>query len=132
MALKVVVLLFIAMLVLKEHNAMAGVIDCVKNYTTIENLAKCILDSGIPGTPCTFQCLTKSHVEDIPSCILHCFLPWGTISDETSNPTTTVCKIGCSLGLCSKFLNDNEIFGTCMKSCSENYCIGGNVALEKA
>ncbi|KAF3674392.1 hypothetical protein FXO38_05236 [Capsicum annuum] len=155
MAMKVVVVLFIAMVVLTEHNAMAGTltclagcaakggspdnllncligcgtpcsIQCAVNNKTPEDVAKCLADCG---TPCPAKCARDSTtVPSLAVCLIGCFSPFVTHEDiQTPDRTTTVCTVGCSLGICSQFLNDEEMFGACMKSCGNNHCaIGGN------
>ncbi|KAM3287146.1 hypothetical protein P3S67_020576 [Capsicum chacoense] len=138
MAMKVVVVVFVAMLVMTEHNAMASSITCLigcgplKSIVAPEAYFKCVIECG---KPCTIQCLVDSKKPvDIPNCLLGCFSPFVTEQLETPNrATTTVCTVGCSLGICSQFHNDEEMFGACMKNCASNHCtIGGNIALEKA
>ncbi|KAF3614625.1 putative beta-amyrin 11-oxidase-like [Capsicum annuum] len=116
MALKVVMVLFLAMLVFKEHNAMAQE----------ERDALC-------ATLCALKCKAKPWC--LAKCLAGCVTTTNT--DESSVDTEVaihnrVCNIGCSIGHCSKFLvqYDNEKFGSCMTNCSENYCIGNT--LEKA
>ncbi|XP_055808567.1 uncharacterized protein LOC129877111 [Solanum dulcamara] len=139
MALKVVVVLFLAMLVFTDHKSVAGqfcVVGCITNFKSADSLIKCLVDCN---TPCPLQCITKfaptKDVGGLLLCVGRCLSPFTTISDEvaTLNPTTTVCNVGCSLGICSKYLNDlNDKFGPCMTSCKENHCIGGKIALEEA
>ncbi|XP_055808568.1 uncharacterized protein LOC129877112 [Solanum dulcamara] len=139
MALKVVVVLFLAMLVFTDHKFVAGqfcVAGCVANFKSADSFINCLIDCN---RSCPLDCITKfSASRDIMGllvCVGGCLSPFTTISDEvaTLNPTTTVCNVGCSLGICSKYLNDlNDKFGPCMTSCKENHCIGGKIALEEA
>ncbi|KAM3343243.1 protein TAP1 [Capsicum galapagoense] len=115
MALKVVMVLFLAMLVLTEHNAMA------QEKLDPICMAKCVLKCGKKP-----WCLTK--------CIAGCVLITNTDESVDIEVATRnhVCNIGCSFGHCSKFLvqYDNEKFESCMTNCSEKYCFDN--ALEKA
>ncbi|XP_006367716.1 uncharacterized protein [Solanum tuberosum] len=115
MALKVVLLLlFLAMFVLTEHNAMAQDID-----------PKC-------AAFCVIRCNTRPIC--LSRCLAKCYITTITYESVDTEPANRGCNVGCSLGHCFKFLinYDNEKFGSCMTSCNENYCIGGNIALEKA
>ncbi|XP_055808142.1 uncharacterized protein LOC129876678 [Solanum dulcamara] len=109
MAFKVVLVLFLTMLLFTQNNA-----------TDFEQCYKlCIM--SCPGN-IPFGCAAACNL----SCILQ------------DNPVTIekrVCSVGCSLGHCNKFLinkSDKSKFESCMKSCGENYCIGGNNTLKKA
>ncbi|XP_055808173.1 uncharacterized protein LOC129876704 [Solanum dulcamara] len=139
MALKVVVVLFLAMLVFTDHKSVAGqfcLIECIVKSKNPASFINCVVQCDVP---CALQCITKfeasGNIEGLFLCVSGCIVPFKTISDEvaTLNPTTTVCNIGCSLGICSKYLNDlNDKFGPCMTSCKENHCIGGKIALQEA
>ncbi|KAM3287272.1 hypothetical protein P3S67_020702 [Capsicum chacoense] len=86
MALKVVMVLFLAMLVFTEHNAMADERDAVC-------LALCILRCQKRPV-----CLTRR--------LASCAIIGNTnesVDTEAANQNH-VCNVGCSLGHCSKFL----------------------------
>ncbi|KAM3204171.1 hypothetical protein P3L10_027580 [Capsicum annuum] len=136
MAMKVVVMLFVAILVMTEHNAMASsitcLIGCAPKAIFPETYLKCIVSCG---RPCTIQCFVDNKkADDIANCLTGCFSPFVNEEIETPNRTTTVCTVGCSLAICAQFHNDEEMLKTCVKSCGSNHCaIGGNkIALEKA
>ncbi|XP_059302738.1 uncharacterized protein LOC132054782 [Lycium ferocissimum] len=114
MAMKVVVVLFLAMLVFLGHNAMAQQRDPVCAAFCVLRCQK----RPVCLTRCLAGCIISANIDESVDTVA-----------ETRN---RVCNVGCSLGHCSKFLvqYDNEKFGSCMTSCSENYCIGS--ALEKA
>ncbi|PHT35618.1 hypothetical protein CQW23_23318 [Capsicum baccatum] len=139
MAMKVVAVLFIAiMLILTEHNAMAGTFTCLvtcsaKAFLMSEtNFLKCMVGCG---TPCTIGCsLNNKKPEDIAKCLVDCGVPCpakctrdyknaatyslcliGCFSPivneeiETPNTTTAVCTVGCSLSVCSEFINETVV-----------------------
>ncbi|KAM3343442.1 hypothetical protein P3S68_025531 [Capsicum galapagoense] len=115
MALKVVMMLFLAMIVVTEHYAMA------QEKIDIACYLKCVLKCE-EDPLCLGWCLS--------GCIYH-----GNTDESVDTVAATrkrVCDFGCTLGHCSKFLiqYDKEKFGSCMTSCSEKYCIDN--ALEKA
>ncbi|KAM3324197.1 protein TAP1 [Capsicum chacoense] len=113
MALKVVMVLFLAMLVLTEHNAMAQDDR-----------------SAICAALCAAKCLKRPIC--LTLCLAGCFATTNTDESVDTEIATRnhVCNIGCSIGHCSKFLvqNEKEKFGSCMTNCSENYCIGTALA----
>ncbi|XP_016545079.1 uncharacterized protein LOC107845330 [Capsicum annuum] len=164
MAMKVVSVLFIViMLVLTEHNAMAGPLTCLLGcsakaiFLSETNFLKCMVECGTPctiacsinnrkpedvakclvdcGVPCPAKCTRDfKNAASYSVCLIGCFSPFVNEEIETPNTTTAVCTVGCSLSVCSEFLNDEEMLKTCVKSCGSNHCaIGGNkIALEKA
>ncbi|TMW93558.1 hypothetical protein EJD97_011492 [Solanum chilense] len=118
MAFKVMLLLFLAMFVLIEHNAMA-----VQNINPI----------------CAALCVVKCNTKPIclTLCLAKCSITKITYEESVdTEPTNHVCNVGCSLGHCFKFLvnYDHDKFGSCMTSCNENCCINDNIniALPKA
>ncbi|WMV48984.1 hypothetical protein MTR67_042369 [Solanum verrucosum] len=118
MALKVVFVLFLAMLLFTNDNNGESTVG---DYALC--LGKCFTDRGC------FLSLTCQA-----GCALFC------ATGESVNKVkiqTRVCNVGCSLGYCYKFLinkYDHDKFGSCMTSCNENYCINdnNNIALPKA
>ncbi|OIT20959.1 PREDICTED: uncharacterized protein LOC109219507 [Nicotiana attenuata] len=117
MAVKGFAVLFVAMLLMSIGHSMAQKRDPI-----------CVALCGI-------TCGTRPLC--LARCLARCFIASNDTLDESHSTSVEasnrVCNVGCSLGHCSEFLfqYDNEKFGTCMSSCSENYCIGNN-SLEKA
>ena len=107
MTMKVVLVLFLVMLT--QHHAM-GDYWC--------------------DVACAGQCWGD------PVCVHNCMEALCPNTEQSLDTTrNTICNVGCSLGHCYKFIipkYDNDKFGSCMTSCSENYCLGENIALEKA
>ncbi|KAM3343434.1 hypothetical protein P3S68_025523 [Capsicum galapagoense] len=110
MAMKVELVLFLAMLLFTANTGDAE--DC---WTKCWN--ECSLSPTCYG-----------------ACLISCAIT-GESLDTTDKVGTQkqVYNLGCSLGHYYKFLvqNDKEKYGSCMTSCSANYCIG-NIALKKA
>ncbi|OIT05932.1 hypothetical protein A4A49_61307 [Nicotiana attenuata] len=65
--------------------------------------AKCILACALSRTP---HCLDD--------CLKQCQLP--------VSPEVLKCNFACSTERCSKFREDSELMGSCLKECSTRYC----------
>ncbi|XP_006364087.1 uncharacterized protein [Solanum tuberosum] len=113
MALKVIVVLFFAMLLFTNENNG----EMIKREDG-ECLSLCIAGCFLNPICSTIICPDYCSQRDV----------------QTRN--NRICNVGCSFGHCYKYLinnYDHEKFGSCMTSCNENYCVdGNNIALPKA
>ncbi|WMV48979.1 hypothetical protein MTR67_042364 [Solanum verrucosum] len=113
MALKVILVLFFAMLLFTNENNG----EMIKGEDG-ECLARCIAGCLLNPICTTLVCP-------------------GYCSEKVQTQNNRICNVGCSFGHCYKYLinnYDHEKFGSCMTSCNENYCVDGNnnIALPKA